>query len=129
QEIVVQIQKDCSAKNINFIQSTILRKLTSQVSHPQAEFLTNNKIIVADFDKCHFINLATAEKTLLQDKTFTNLIVHPNKKKFALFLGNTIGIYNTQTKLKIETFTLPHRIHMAVFKSSGDTILLCDKTN
>ena len=129
QKKIIQLQKDCKKENINFIQSNILQELSIEEKYPQAEFLTNDDIVTTDLNGCHITNLKTTERTTLNKAAFTTLIVRPNKEKFAIYLGNTIKIYDSITKEKQKTFRSETPIHIALFNPTKETIILCDNNN
>lgn len=129
QNKIIRLQQDCKTHNINFIQSNVLQELSIEGKDPQAEFLTNDNIIIIDLNGCDITNLKTQKRISLNNAAFTTLVVHPNKQKFAIYLGNTIKTYDSTTQEIQKTFKSDTPIRIAIFNPSKETIILCDKNN
>lgn len=123
--------------------SKILATITCVKNPRYAQYLTNNRIVIAGEDGCSIVDpILNTEIKRIYEGEIQHLAIHPNKKLFALSHHNSIDIYNTETdsfiespSMKTETVHYPmnpnwtfrnyyNRIKCAAFSPHDTTIVI-----
>jgi WD40 repeat protein len=91
----------------------------------QVVYLTNDTAVLNHEEGCDIVNLATKTRIREIGEThFQHLAVHPNKKKLALSLQDTVTIYDMETGISEWTKTLAAPIMSSTFSPTDDTLII-----
>jgi len=105
-----------------------LARITTIKNPKYAQYLTNDRVIIADGHRWSIINPNTSKEIKkISDLEPHHLAIHPNRKKFALTHKNTVNVYDTENHIITWSKTIGNEnnfITSATFSPHDATIFL-----